>query len=100
MCISCGKFRCHYNSTVICFIILGRLDCGKLSITVSTTLQKICREWNNSNSPLPAMAPPGAKYIVSVHAIKNSRRKMEDRHECCVNVNQIFGLEVQCGYLA
>lgn len=46
------------------------------------------------------MAPPGAKYIVSVHAIKNSRRKMEDRHECCVNVNQIFGLEVQCGYLA
>ena len=93
MCVRCEKYKV-LGVTLVYFIMLGRLDRGKLSITVSTTLQKICKEWND-NSPLPAMAALDPKYIVSVHAIKNSRRKMEDRHECCVNVNQMFGLEVQ-----
>ena len=43
----------------------------------------------------PMMATVGSKYVVSVYVIKNSRRKMEGRHECCVNVNPVFGLEVQ-----
>ena len=81
--------------TVCYFATLGRLDCGKLSSSVSTTLQTVCREWGSGDVTQPLTAPVTGKYVVSIHAIKNSRRKMEDRHECCVNVNQVFGLEVQ-----
>ena len=82
--------------TLCYFITLGRLDCVKLSNLVSTTLRTVCREWGGiGDITQPMVSPVGSKYVVSVHAIKNSRRKMEDRHECCVNVNSMFGLEVQ-----
>ena len=56
----------------------------------------VCRGARGSGDVTqPMVATVGSKYVVSVHAIKNSRRKMEDRHECCVNVNSVFGLEVQ-----
>ena len=55
----------------------------------------MCREWGGSGDiTQPMMSSVGSKYVVSVHAIKNGRRKMEDRHDCCVNVNSMFGLEV------
>jgi len=77
---------------LLLIIMLGRLDCGKLFAAVLTTLQKVCRNWSCDQPQLTVS--PGGKYIVSIHAIKNSRRKMEDRHECYVNVNPMFGLEV------
>ena len=77
------------------FTTLGWLDCGKLSASVSTVLQPVCKEWGSGGVTHPMTDSVGSKYTVSVHAIKSSRRKMEDRHECCVNVNPMFGLEVQ-----
>lgn len=74
--------------------MLGQFSRGKLATAVLTALQKVCREWSGA-IPQSVMASVGTKYIVSDYAIKNSRRKMEDRHEYCVNVNPMFGLEVQ-----
>ena len=80
--------------TLCYFTTLGRFDGGKLSTSVSTVLQTVCREWGSGGVAQLMAASVGSKYVVSVHAIKNSRRKMEDRHDCCVNINPVFGLEV------
>ena len=63
---------------------------------MSTVLQMVCRGAGGSGGVTQAMiASVGSKYVVSVHAIKNSCRKMEDHHKCCVNVDPVLGLEVQ-----
>ncbi|XP_065890179.1 protein phosphatase 1E-like [Dysidea avara] len=67
-----------------------KLDCGKLSTAVSNALQRICGTWKAN---LPQLAPPNKRYTVSIRAIKNSRRKMEDRHEHYNDINHLFGLE-------
>lgn len=33
-------------------------------------------------------------WLVSVHAVRNARRRMEDRHVCLPAFNQLFGLSV------
>ena len=67
--------------TLCYFTMLGRLDYIKLSILVSTTLQAVCREWGvGGDITHPMMSLVGSKYVVSVDAIKNGCRKMEDRH--------------------
>ncbi|XP_053784297.1 protein phosphatase 1F isoform X2 [Desmodus rotundus] len=41
--------------------------------------------------PLTARVPQ-RQWLVSIHAIRNTRRKMEDRHVCLPAFNQLFGL--------
>ncbi|KAH0505630.1 Protein phosphatase 1F [Microtus ochrogaster] len=41
--------------------------------------------------PLPAQAPQ-RQWLVSIHAIRNTRRKMEDRHVSLPTFNHLFGL--------
>ncbi len=54
-------------------------------------LHSVCEEWAAS---LPLMTAPVDKVDLSIFAIKNTRRKMEDRHALCVDVNALFGLKV------
>jgi len=78
-------------SSVCIGCIIEKLDCGKLSVAVCSALQKICGTWKAN---LPQLTPPNKRYTVSVHAIKNTRRKMEDRHEHYNDINHLFGLAV------
>ena len=72
------------------------LDYVKLSTLVSTSLQAVCKEWGGSGDiTQPMMSSVGSKYVISVYALKNECRKMEDHHDCRVNVTSMFGLQVQ-----
>ena len=53
----------------------------------------VCQEWAES---LPHLTQVPGSIELSLHAIKNSRRKMEDRHAVCVDINSLFGLKVCC----
>ena len=59
---------------------------GLLSI-----LHSVCEDWSAN---LPVMTAPKDKVELSIFAIKNTRRKMEDRHAVCVDVNSLYSLKV------
>ncbi|XP_075424659.1 protein phosphatase 1F [Ascaphus truei] len=63
-----------------CDALLGRcLGC----------LQEISGQWQKQLPPLPPAPRP---FHVSAHAIRNTRRKMEDRHVVLPEFNQLFGI--------
>jgi hypothetical protein len=43
----------------------------------------------------PLRRRPQLYYETSIHAIKNMRRKMEDKHVCIPDFNMLFNLEVK-----
>ena len=51
----------------------------------------VCQEWSATLPPLTQV--PG-DIELSLHAIKNTRRKMEDKYAVCVDINSLFGLKV------
>ena len=54
-------------------------------------IEGVCQSWAES---LPALTQVPGRIELSVQAIRNNRRKMEDRHAVCVDINSLFGLEV------
>lgn len=49
--------------------------------------------WHRS---FPELPPPPSHFLqCCVHAIKNTRRKMEDKHVTLTEFNQLFGIKVQ-----
>lgn len=55
-----------------------------------SVLHSVCEEWSGN---LPFMTAPKDKVELSIFAIKNTRRKMEDRHAVCVDVNSLYSLK-------
>lgn len=51
---------------------------------------EVALEWNQDLPPLPPTT-----FQCCVHAIKNGRRKMEDKHVLLSEFNQLFGVEVR-----
>lgn len=68
------------------------LDAGDLARSFFNRLWEVCSQWQKQ-VPLTARVPQ-RQWLVSVHAIRNTRRKMEDRHVCLPAFNQLFGLSV------
>ncbi|XP_047552716.1 protein phosphatase 1F [Lutra lutra] len=66
------------------------LDAKGLAHTFFNRLWEVCSQWQKQ-VPSTARGPPGP-WLVSMHAIRNTRRKMEDRHVCLPAFNQLFGL--------
>ncbi|KAM4707419.1 protein phosphatase 1F [Discoglossus pictus] len=62
-------------------------------------LQELCSQWQKQ---LPPILPPSPKLCISIHAIRNTRRKMEDRHVVQLQFNQLFGIkdDVKRSYFA
>lgn len=54
-------------------------------------LINVALAWHQNLPKLPS--PPSQFLQCSVHAIKNTRRKMEDKHLALVDFNQLFGLQ-------
>ncbi|KAI1901119.1 hypothetical protein AGOR_G00056920 [Albula goreensis] len=63
-------------------------------------LREVAFTWQKK-PPAPPPAPP-RPLLTSIHAIRNARRKMEDRHVALSEFNQLFGIqdEVRRGYFA
>ncbi|XP_011354258.1 protein phosphatase 1F [Pteropus medius] len=66
------------------------LDAKGLARSFFNQLWEVCSQWQKQ-VPLAARVPQ-RQWLVSIHAIRNTRRKMEDRHVCLPTFNQLFGL--------
>lgn len=60
--------------------------------SVFSKLHEICCSWVKD---FPLRRRPQLYYETSIHAIKNMRRKMEDKHVCIPDFNMLFNLEVR-----
>ncbi|OPJ74862.1 protein phosphatase 1F isoform A [Patagioenas fasciata monilis] len=75
------------------------LDGESLQRCFFNKLRDVCFEWQKQ---LPPLRPVKRFLLVSIHAIRNTRRKMEDRHVLLPEFNQLFGLsdDVDRAYFA
>lgn len=71
--------------------MLSVLDGESLQRCFFNKLRDVCCEWQKQ---LPSLRPLTRFLLVSIHAIRNARRKMEDRHVLLPEFNQLFGLSV------
>ncbi|XP_062942277.1 protein phosphatase 1F [Cynocephalus volans] len=66
------------------------LDAQGLARSCFNQLWEVCSQWQKQ-VPVTARVPQ-RQWLVSIHAIRNTRRKMEDRHVSLPAFNQLFGL--------
>uniref|UniRef100_A0A8C5P7M9 Protein phosphatase 1E n=1 Tax=Leptobrachium leishanense TaxID=445787 RepID=A0A8C5P7M9_9ANUR len=64
----------------------------KLAHAVFSKLHEVCCSWVKD---FPTQRKPHVYFDTSIHAIKNMRRKMEDKHVCIPDFNILFNLEDQ-----
>ena len=62
-----------------------------MALATVQAVYRTCQEWATQ---LPKLVCANKRPPFSVHAVKNTRRKMEDRHYICVDVNTLFGFKV------
>jgi len=61
---------------------------------VTNEVNEICRRYLD-NSRLALLPPPSSTPQVAVGAIRNARRKMEDRHIILHDLNTMFNIQVE-----
>ncbi|XP_041052639.1 protein phosphatase 1E [Carcharodon carcharias] len=71
---------------------ITQFDSTRLSRMVFTKLHEVCCSWVKD---LPLTRRTHPYFETSIHAIKNMRRKMEDKHVCLPDFNTLFNLEDQ-----
>uniref|UniRef100_H3B1C6 Protein phosphatase 1F n=1 Tax=Latimeria chalumnae TaxID=7897 RepID=H3B1C6_LATCH len=78
---------------------LSVLEAKELQRLFINQLQQLCCSWQKQ---LPSLKAAERYLHTSVHAIRNTRRKMEDRHVILRHFNQLFGLtdEMDRAYFA
>lgn len=67
-----------------------QVDSILLAIVQFELLLEVAKDWS---SHLPPLTSPLVKPDLSFFAMKNTRRKMEDRHALCLDVNALFRLK-------
>ncbi|KAJ1093847.1 hypothetical protein NDU88_006936 [Pleurodeles waltl] len=67
------------------------LDAESLQRFFLNELRQVSHRWREQ--PRPILMPEQPHLLVSVHAIRNTRRKMEDRHVAIPEFNQLFGIK-------
>ena len=73
---------------------LTGLSSEQLARNTYKTLVQVCQEWKNRlPAGITSVSVPMAS-SVSIHAIKNTRRKMEDKHVVLPYFSEMFGLKV------
>ncbi|CAC5410370.1 PPM1E [Mytilus coruscus] len=65
------------------------LDANKVCNVVIDCVHDICKVWKDE---LPELSPPHQLLYACTHEIKNTRRKMEDRHVLLPDLNTLFDL--------
>uniref|UniRef100_A0A2K6EZY6 Protein phosphatase, Mg2+/Mn2+ dependent 1F n=1 Tax=Propithecus coquereli TaxID=379532 RepID=A0A2K6EZY6_PROCO len=66
------------------------LDAQGLARSFFNLLWEVASQWQKQVPPTARTLP--RQWLVSIHAIRNTRRKMEDRHVALPAFNQLFGL--------
>ncbi|XP_076108667.1 uncharacterized protein LOC143076712 isoform X1 [Mytilus galloprovincialis] len=66
------------------------LDANKVCNVVIDCVHDICKLWKDE---LPELCPPKQLLYACTHEIKNTRRKMEDRHVLLPDLNTLFDLK-------
>ncbi|XP_069353338.1 protein phosphatase 1F [Eulemur rufifrons] len=66
------------------------LDAQGLARSFFNLLWEVAGQWQKQVPP--TAGTPQRQWLVSIHAIRNTRRKMEDRHVVLPAFNQLFGL--------
>nr|XP_033778711.1 protein phosphatase 1E [Geotrypetes seraphini] len=69
-----------------------QIETLKLARATFSKLHELCCSWVKD---FPLLRKPHLYYETSIHAIKNMRRKMEDKHICIPDFNILFNLEDQ-----
>ncbi|XP_070183595.1 protein phosphatase 1F-like [Littorina saxatilis] len=68
-----------------------RIDLQEVHQVIEVHLYKVCSEWSKQ---LPSFVrPPRRVFPCSIHAIKNTRRRMEDRHVIFPDLNTLLQLQ-------
>jgi len=70
------------------FLFLPVLDAPKIAKDVINKVVEVCKQWD---SEPPCFYRSKILYESYVHAIKNTRRKMEDKHVIVPQYNNMFG---------
>ncbi|XP_070571988.1 protein phosphatase 1F-like [Ptychodera flava] len=68
------------------------IDANTLSRKVFNKVHEVCTKWVNN---LPQLSRSDKLPLVSVHAIKNTRRKMEDKHVLIQDMKTLFPSKVK-----
>ena len=63
-----------------------------LALATVQATHKLCQRWAETLGPLSC---PRSRPNLSISAMKNTRRKMEDRHSVCLDINTLYGLKVK-----
>lgn len=88
-----GKWKAALQgSSLGVSVFLSEIETMKLARSVFSKLHEICCSWVKD---FPLRRRPQLYYETSIHAIKNMRRKMEDKHVCIPDFNMLFNLEVK-----
>lgn len=72
---------------------MPEIEAVKLARLVFNALFEMCCLWMKE---LPFRRRPQPYYETSIHAIKNMRRKMEDKHVIIPDFNTLFNVQVCC----
>ncbi|XP_068957015.1 protein phosphatase 1F [Petaurus breviceps papuanus] len=81
-------------------VSVSLLDAESLRRCLFNKLWEICSQWQKQMPPPSRWA--SHPWLTSIHAIRNTRRKMEDRHVSLPAFNQLFGFcdQVDRAYFA
>lgn len=71
---------------------MSEIEAVKLARLVFNALFEMCCLWMKE---LPFRRRPQPYYETSIHAIKNMRRKMEDKHVIIPDFNTLFNVQVR-----
>lgn len=73
---------------VTVLLLLPVFDAPQIAKDVVNKVVEVCKQWN---SDPPCFYKSKMLYESYVHAIKNTRRKMEDKHVILPQYNSMFG---------
>ncbi|XP_002732102.1 protein phosphatase 1F-like [Saccoglossus kowalevskii] len=69
------------------------INAERFARVVFSKVHEICEKWNDNP---PRLEYPGMSHVVSSYAIKNTRRKMEDKHIIIPNLDYLFSTKKPC----
>ncbi|XP_023932955.1 protein phosphatase 1F isoform X1 [Lingula anatina] len=70
---------------------IQRLDANSFGRELFNKVDEMCNQWLTHG--IPELPTPSVHHSISVHTIKNTRRKMEDRHVIIDDLNSLFKLK-------
>lgn len=85
-----GKYYMLIHVFVICYFLV--LDASTLMEHIIDIVDEVCQKWNKD---LPAIPIPAQVHECYHYEIKNTRRKMEDKHVMLQDMNTLFDLKVR-----